>query len=129
MTVSVREDRGCAVVTCEGTYTLSEAREAVMRSLAPFRQSPARGLIVDVTASDMLQGRSSADLLDTARLVSAERHAFSGRFVAVASSPLAFGLMRMSGAHAEALGVEAQVCRTYECAVDWVLEGRPAGAC
>ena len=122
-------DRGCAVVVLEGQYTLQEARTAFGQSLAPFRDAPARGLVVDVSASAMLEGRSSADLFHSIQLIAAQREAFGGRLVAVARSSLAFGLVRMAGFRAEDLGLEAQVCRDYESAVAWVLSGAPASEC
>lgn len=64
------------------------------------------------------------------KLVSAERRAYGGgRLVAVGRSPLGFGLLRTSGTAAEEFGIEAQVCRDDECALDGMLERRATEAC
>jgi hypothetical protein len=127
MPVSFREDDGCAVLELLGSYTPSEAYEALVDGLASFREGPPQGLIVDVSQSAMLASRPTPDIVRAAQGLGQLGDRFSRRIGIVASSTLAFGLMRMGGSHAEHAGLAVRVCPTYESARNWVLNVGSAG--
>jgi hypothetical protein len=122
MPVSFRKDGGCAVLELRGSYTAAEAHDALLQGLATFRGGPPLGLIVDVSQSKMLADRPSPEIARAAQALGMLGERFSYRMGIVAPSTLAFGLMRMGGAHAEHVGLVVRVCRTYESARDWVLQ-------
>jgi hypothetical protein len=122
MPVSFRQDGGCAVLELRGSYTPAEAQDVLLDGLATFPGGPPLGLIVDVSRSDMLADRPSPYIAQAAQGLAALGDRFSRRMGIVAPSTLAFGLMRMGGAHAERVGLVVRVWHTYESARDWVLQ-------
>ena len=127
MPVLFREDRGCGVLELRGAYTVGEAREALMQGLASFSRERPAGLIIDVSASDMVADRASDDIVRAARGMGRLGDKFSNRLGVVAPSALTFGLMRMGGVHAEEAGLSVCVCHTYEGAVSWLVGTGGAG--
>src|SRR5690349_3666961 len=99
MPVSFREEGGCAVLELHGSYTPKEAYDAMVAGLASFHDAPPRGLIVDVSQSAELANRPTPDILRAAQGLGLLGDRFSRRIGIVAPSTLAFGLMRMGGAH------------------------------
>lgn len=121
MPVAFRVDRGCGVLELAGTYTVSEAHDALVQGLASLGPAPAAGLVVDVSASDMVRDRASSDIVRAAGAMGLLGDRFSHRLGIVAPSALTFGLMRMGGTHAEGVGLKVRVCRSYAAAIAWVL--------
>jgi hypothetical protein len=123
MPVSFREEQGCGVLELSGRYTVQEAREALQQGWSSLTNEIAPGLVVDLSGSDMVGDRKSADIVRAAAGMSMISDRFSNRIGIVTASAVAYGLMRMGGAHAERAGLSVRVCHTRQAAIDWVLRG------
>lgn len=127
MPAAYREEDGCGVLELGGTYTVVEARDALMGGLGDASREQRIGLIVDISESEMVVGRTSAEIMRAAQALGVIGDRFSQRLAVVASTAVAFGLMRMGGVHAENVGLTVHVFRDFHSALEWVLQGGQGG--
>jgi hypothetical protein len=100
-------ERGCVIVSFEGSYRMDEALEAIAAALGEPGE-PADGL------------RQVAEFLAT------RRECFSSRLATVGTSDLAYGLLRIGEVFASDRGIMVQAFRTRDEALAWLEGVRPA---
>jgi hypothetical protein len=120
-----RRDRDIAIVEASGSYGVGELRAAFDAALTANDDMAARGLLLDVSASESLADRTSQEVRAMAYFVASLGDRFARRFAIIAPSDLAFGMMRLGSVVTEAEGVETNVFRDREAAMAW-LTGTPA---
>jgi hypothetical protein len=127
MPVSYVFDARIAVVRMQGHYSVDELEDTILAALADPGRPAGVVLMFDLRESRALRDRPTEDVRGMARFLSRNRAKFNSRFAMVASSDLAFGLMRLGAVTAEAGGVVTEVFREYAPARAWLLgEGPPA---
>jgi hypothetical protein len=112
------------VLDLRGRYTVKEAKDAFRHGLDELPDAFATGVVVDISASEMVGERASPDIIRAAVGLGMMSDRISHRIAVVVSTALAYGLMRMGGAHAERVGLTVRVCHTRKDAIDWLL-GEP----
>jgi hypothetical protein len=117
-----RRDLGIAIVEGIGRYEPAELRAAFEASLA-LTEDTARGLVLDVSASEALPDRSAQEVRAMAYFVAALGDRFERRFAIIAPKDLAFGLMRLGSVVTESEGVMTRVFRDRESAMAWLAPG------
>jgi len=120
MPLHTRRERDIAIVEASGRYDVAELRAAFEASLGPTEGRPARGLILDVSASEALADRSAQDVRAMAYFVASLGDRFERRFAIIAPMDLAFGLMRLGSVVTESEGVVTRVFRDRESAIAWL---------
>ncbi len=114
------------VLTLElaGRYEIADIPRQLVAGLDdPVCPRPA-SLLIDVSRSEELAQRPTADILRIAAMLGPHAERIGGRCAVFAPSPVHFGLSRMGSHAAESVGVEARVFRTREAALRW-LRGEP----
>jgi hypothetical protein len=117
-----RRERGIAIVEASGVYGVGELRAAFEAALDPADGVAVRGLLLDVSASQSLTGRTSQEVRTMAYFVSSLGDRFARRFALIAPSDLAFGLMRLGSIVTQAEGIETHVFRDRDAAMDWLTQ-------
>ena len=121
MPLSYGITQGILVVTVEGEYTPDEFREVGSAGVKdPSTPKPAR-VLLDAPGSSSLKDRSPQDLRATAAFFAAlgDIH----RVAILATDDLTFGLMRMGSSFSDNLGLETNVFRSRDEAMDWLGGG------
>jgi hypothetical protein len=121
MSVQRGRDGAIAIVTASGQYEMSELRDGVDSALAAFGSDGASGLLVDLSDSQVMPDRSSQDLQTMAYFLVSRAQQFARRLAMVASTDLAFGMMRMGTVVVESQGVAARVFRDRAAAMTWLV--------
>lgn len=120
MPVSYSLDSGILVLDAVGRYEPEDVPSAFLAGLAdPACPSPV-GLLLDVTRSEVLAGRSADQLRRAAEFLQPFAERIGRRCAVVASEDVHFGLSRMGAAFAGKIGIEAQVFRSREAAEVWL---------
>ena len=109
-----------------GAYSPADIRQKLEEALADPCCGQLHGMLFDLTESTSLHERTPADIQEMARFLAGHSDRFGERLAMVAPTDLAYGLMRMGGVTAEALGAEPKVFRTADEALQW-LRGQDAG--
>jgi len=109
------------VLRLAGSYTTADVRAGLLAAVTDARAPhTAQGLIFDVRDSQALATRSAADVRAMARFLASHADQFRRRVALVASSDVAFGLMRLGAVALEQQGVEAHVFRDAADASAWL---------
>jgi hypothetical protein len=111
-------ERDCAVVVFEGTYDAQKALDMIDEALNA--SPPAKGLLLDLSESVSFRRRSADDLRHIASFLSDRRERFGSRVATVASTDLAYGLLRMSTVFVTERGLTNEAFRTRTEAIDWL---------
>ena len=120
MPVSYSFDNRVFRLDCIADYTNEELRHAYVAALKDpdFPQNAV--FLMDVTNSNSLAFRPSEDIADTAGFLGPKADKFGKRCAIVAPIDLYYGLMRMASVFGERFGVETEVFRTEEEALEWL---------
>jgi hypothetical protein len=118
-------ERGCVIVSFEGSYRMDEALEAIAAALGEPGE-PAEGLLLDLSDSESFRARSTDGLRQVAEFLATRRECFSSRLATVGTSDLAYGLLRIGEVFASDRGIMVQAFRTRDEALAWLEGVRPA---
>lgn len=121
MPVTYHYDTNIVVLALVGEYSVDELHSALLKSLEDPQCPSKPCLLIDLTASESIQKRSSDQVNSMARFVGSLGQRFSNRIAMVASRDLHFGLVRMGSAGAEERGVHTEVFRNIQDARKWLL--------
>jgi|GEM_PF-6496605 len=105
---------------CIAEYTNEELRHAYETALEDPNFPPNAVFLMDVTHSESLASRHPQDIIETAEFLGPKADKFGKRCAIVAPIDLYYGLMRMASVFGEGFGVETEVFRTEEEALDWL---------
>ena len=122
MPVSFEIADGVMALRMRGGYEPADIRAALHEGLALTEETPVRGLLFDVRASEALEHRPTQDVRDMARHLAANAKLFGGRLALVAVADYAYGLMRMGSILLEQAGVKTAVFRDEAAALRWLHE-------
>ena len=115
---SIRE--GVLAMELVGIYELEDVTRTFLEALSdPACPSPV-ALLVDVSRSETLATRPTADIRRVAEFVGPYADRIGGRVTVVAHSDVHYGLSRVGATHTEKVGVAAQVFRTRVEALSWL---------
>ena len=120
MPVTYRFDSKIVVIEMVDEYSIDDLHAAVLNSLADSECPVKPSILFNLTESRSIHTRSSEEVKASAiSLASLGKH-FSNRIALVASTDLAYGLMRMGSVFAEEEGAKPQVFRTFVEAWKWL---------
>lgn len=122
MPVSFSFDGRIVVMRGAGEYTVDDLKRTILQARGHPDCPPAPLMMFDLTDSASLGGRTAADVKQMAAFLGRERERFGAKLAMVVASDVAYGLMRMGAAHAEAGGVHPAVFRDREAARGWLLD-------
>jgi hypothetical protein len=105
-----------------GLYEPADIRTALIGALRQQSSTCVRGLLFDVRASEVLQVRPADEIRAMAQFLSAHAQEFGRRLALLASTDVAYGLMRMGSVYVEGAGVATAVFRDERDAQDWLLQ-------
>ena len=121
-TVSYDFEGDVIVVRPSGKYTAHDMKSAVLDALDDPRLPPRAVLLFDLRESRSLPDRSADEIREMARFLASHGRRFSNRLAMVTSGDLAYGLMRLGAATAEAGGLAAEVFRDVATAKAWLSQ-------
>lgn len=114
---------GVLTIALAGTYEPDEVitrfREALDDPACP---TPV-GLLIDTTLSESLATRPPEDIARVSQYLAPFAARVRGRCAVVAPTDVLYGLSRMAGTYAEMTGIDAQVFRDAESALEWLRGG------
>ncbi len=105
---------------CVGEYTSEELRYAYEAGLNDSDFPLNAVFLMDVTHSKSLANRPPQEIDETAEFLGPKADKFGKRCAIVAPVDLYYGLMRMASVFGERFGVETEVFRTEEQALEWL---------
>ena len=118
MPIQFWRESGCVIVTFEGTYDAQAGLAVIDEALRA--ESGASGLLLDLSDSMSFRTRSAEDLRGIAAFLSTRRSLFHSRLATVASSDLAYGLLRMGTVFSSDQGIDSAAFRSRDEAVAWL---------
>lgn len=104
-----------------GSYEAVEVPNVFRAALADPGCPVPVGLLVDVSQSTSLPGRSAADIRMISEALGPHAGRIGGRCAVVAPSDVQFGLSQMGAVHSANVGVTVRVFRTTEQALEWLV--------
>ncbi len=122
MAVSFSYDGRIVVVRMVGDYTTAELRQVVLQSLDDPASPPKPMMLFDLRESTAIQKRSANEVKEMARFLASIGHRFAHRAALVASTDVAFGLMRLGSSLVADGGPTPGVFRDVEAARAWLLD-------
>lgn len=111
-----------ALVHLAGTYSTADLRETVQALLTDPACPEKPLLLLDLTASDVIQNRSGGDVQEVARALQLIAPRLGDKLAMVAGSEAAYGLLRLGSVYAAQSGVKPAVFRDLASARGWLLE-------
>ena len=105
-----------------GDYSADDILSVADRAFADPALPREVRLLVDVTRSRSLAGRSAGELRTAVDHFRPWRSRIGNRSAVLVGSPLQFGLIRMAMAFGEKHGFTARIFRTEAEAVDWLSQ-------
>ena len=114
------------VMRMEGNYTTADLRQEIEGALDDPERPRLIGMLFDVSRSTALADRTAAEVNAMGHFLAERSAAFGRRLALVASSDVAYGLMRMGAVATESDGVETRVFRDSESAEQWLTRHAPA---
>ena len=103
-----------------GLYPPNEVAEAFRRAFAdPDRPTPLRALLYDVRESSVVGGRSTPEVRQAVAFFESLGHQVGQRVALLATTDVAYGVMRMVAAWAEARNIDAAAFRDADEAFAW----------
>ena len=121
MSLSYDYDGPIVVIHMDGDYTTAQLREVVLRALDDSACPSKPVLLLDGHSSAVLSTRTPADVQEMGRFCASIAPRFGGRAAVVATTDLAYGLVRIGAVFAEQGGVGTQVFRSLNAARAWLL--------
>ncbi|NUO64254.1 MAG: hypothetical protein HOQ30_13350 [Gemmatimonadaceae bacterium] len=103
-----------------GAYPLAELEATLHAALALPDRPRLRGALFDVRESAVVGTRTTPQVRATAEVVASVAHQFDARVALLATSDLAYGVMRMLAAWADSTMLDVAVFRDEVEARSWV---------
>ncbi len=119
MPVRYRFDSGIIVIEMIGEYPIDDIRQTFLKSLSDPACPPDPRLIIDLTGSRSLDERTPDEIRSIAGFVASIGNKFSNRIALVAPTDSKYGLARMGSAGAEERGIQSEVFRSIDAALNW----------
>ena len=121
MPVTSRHDDNIIVIEMSGEYSHEEARTVIYNTFMERSHPKNAVLLIDLTESKSINQRSSENIIALADYINSFREYYNNRLALVAPDNLKYGLMRMTAATGERLGIEINIFREYSKARKWLL--------
>jgi len=102
-----------------GTYPADEVAQAVRRALADPNRPALRALLYDVRESSVVGGRTTPEVRQAVAFFEGLGQQVGQRVALLATTDVAYGVMRMVAAWAEARNIDAAVFRDADEAFAW----------
>ena len=102
-----------------GTYAPDEVAQAFSRALSDPERPVLRALLYDVRDSSVVGGRSTPDVRKAVTFFESLGHQVGQRVALLATTDVAYGVMRMVAAWAEGRNIDASVFRDADEAFAW----------
>ncbi len=122
MAVTYRIDNDLLILDCEGEYPREDVERVFVRAMKDAATPQRVHLLLDVTGSRSLSGRSSNEIRRTAMALGPCAERLGGRAAVLATSDVHYGLCRMGAVYSEAKGVRVQVFKERTEALAWLRE-------
>ena len=106
-------------ISAVGSYEPDEVTRAFRDAIADADRPPLRALLYDVRESAVIATRSTPDVQAAITFFQSLGPYIGGRVALLAAADAGYGVMRMVSGWAEAAGLEAQVFRDRDAALDW----------
>ena len=110
-----------------GDYSPEDLPRTFVAALGDPAATMPVALLLDVTRSTVLATRRPDQIRYVAEFLKPYAERIGRRCAVVASEDVHFGLARMGSVFAEGVGVEAQVFRTMDEAVEWLKPAKRTG--
>ena len=107
---------------CVGEYSSEDLRHAYEAALKDPGFPNNAVFLMDVTYSKSLAERPPQEIDETSKFLGSKAEKFGKRCAIVAPFDLYYGLMRMASAFGERYGVETEVFRTEDKALEWLKD-------
>lgn len=120
MAVSYLLDGSLLRMELAGSYEPEDVVRVFLAAIADPACPDPVALLVDVTRSESLAGRSPSQIRFVAESLGPHVKRIKGRCAVVAVEDLHFGLGRMGSVYSEGVGVEAAIFREEEAARRWL---------
>jgi hypothetical protein len=120
MGVSYAIDGKLVTISLEGTYEPQDIIRTFVDAMDDPRSPDRAALLLDVTRSESLSGRSPDEIRLVAEFLGPYAERIGGRCAVVAAKDVHFGLSRMGSVYTDGVGVKAEVFRDTESALEWL---------
>jgi hypothetical protein len=124
MPVAYEFDGSILVLRMTGEYLLIEIRIALAAALDEAESRIITGLLVDTSASESIATRSLGDITSVVGFLAYHSQSYGRRAALVATSDVAFGVLRMADADFDVAGVDTQLFRSYDEGMRWLQAQR-----
>ena len=120
MSVTYEVDGSTIALRLRGEYDTAAVRAAALAAFADRAAAGATGLLLDVSHSRSISSRSASEVRAMADFLASHAERFGRRLALVATSDVAFGLMRLGAVSVEQKGVDSRVFRDVAEAEAWL---------
>jgi hypothetical protein len=121
MPVLARFDENIIVIEMMGEYTIEELRSVIFKTFSDTLRPQNGVLLIDLSQAQSIYQRSSEMVNTMAHFIASYAQYFNNRVALIAPDELKYGLMRMSSAPAESLGIQVEIFKEYLPAREWLL--------
>jgi hypothetical protein len=120
MPVTYDFDGSILVMRMAGEYLLVEVRVALSAALDEAESRIVTGLLLDLSESESIATRSLGDITSIVGFLAYHAHAYGRRTALVASTDVAYGVLRLADVDFEAGGVETRLFRSHDDGLSWL---------
>lgn len=121
MPVNYRFDSTIIAIQATGEYSIEDLRAAIINSMKDPHHRDNFSLLIDLTNSLSIFKRSLEEIKTMAHFVASLADHYNRRIALVGNKDLTYGMMRMSTAGSEEIGITSEVFRTHAEARSWLL--------
>jgi hypothetical protein len=103
-----------------GEYAVSDVTGTFLQALADPECPPNVALLVDVSGSMSIAGRSEHEIRQVATFLRPHTERIGGRCAVMATSEVGYARGVVGSVYSKGIGVDARVFRTLERALEWL---------
>lgn len=124
MPVTYYFDGNILVMRMAGEYLLVEIRIALSAALDEAESRIVTGLLLDLSDSQSIATRSLGDITSIVGFLAYHAQSYGRRAALVASTDVAYGVLRLTDVDFESAGVDSRLFRSVEDGLSWLRAAR-----